>query len=193
MNLWMTAGCAGAFALVTQGAWSADQKFPGKGVVTFPSGPLPLLIHYINGSGKDIEVKLSDVHYAEPDLTRSKELRGFAKLPCQVGEVVNLPPSPIAAEATGADALGIGRFSWVAKGQFTSDGKSWNFTGTLTPVNGTYKFEKAAWGDRKWWAEVATRLGASFPGKEFAASMVGTLDFAIHGTCTLNAAGEALV
>ena len=161
--------------------------------MTFPKGPLPLLIRYITGSGKDVEVKLTDIRYADPDLTRSKELRMFAKLPCEIGQVVNLPPSPIAAEATGPDALGVGRFSWVAKGQYTSNGNSWNFVGTLTPVNGPYKFEKKAWGERKWWAEVATRLGAAFPGTEFSANISGTLDFAILGMCNLNAAGEALV
>lgn len=193
MNRLVAGGCAIVFALTSQGAWSAGQKFPNKGNATFPKGPLPLLIHYVNGSGKDVEVKLGDIQYAKPDLTRSKELQKFARLPCEIGQVVNLPASPIAAEATGADALGIGRFSWIANGQYTSDGRSWNFTGTLTPLNGTYKFAKAAWGDRKWWAEIATRLGSSFPGKEFSATIAGTLDFAIHGTCTLNAAGEALV
>lgn len=193
MNQSVAAGCAIAFAFASHGAWSAEQKFPNKGVATFPKGPLPLLIHYVNGSGEEVEVKLSDIQYAEPDLTRSKELQRFATLTCELGQVVKLPASPIAAAATGADALGVGRFSWIANGQYTSDGNSWNFTGPLTPVNGTYKFAKAAWGERKWWAEIATRLGASFPGKEFSANITGTLDFAIHGTCTLNAAGEALV
>lgn len=184
-----------AFGLATAAstAFSADQKFPNKGVVTFHTGPVPLLIHYITGSGQPVDVKLSDIKYADPDLARSKELQKFAKLPCEVGQVVKLPPSPMAAATKGADALGIGRFSWVANGNYTSDGKSWNFTGRLTPVNGTYKFAKAEWGQRAWWAEVATRLGAAFPGKEFSVTIVGTRDFAIHGTCMLNAAGEALV
>lgn len=193
MNRLMAGIAAMGLTCATSAAFSADQKFPNKGVVTFPAGPLPLLIHYISGSGQPVDVKLSDIKYADPDLTRSKELQKFAKLPCEVGQVVKLPPSPIAAATKGADALGIGRFSWVANGNYTSDGKSWNFTGTLTPVNGTYKFAKAEWGERAWWAEVATRLGATFPGKEFSANIAGTLKFAIHGTCTLNAAGEALV
>lgn len=140
-----------------------------------------------------MDVKLSDIQYADPDLTQSKELQRFAKLPCELGQVVNLPPSPIAARATGLDAVGIGRFSWVLKGQYTSDGRSWNFTGTMTPVNGTYEFKRAEWGQRRWWAEISTILGAGFPGKEFSANIVGTRDFAIHGTCALNAVGEALV
>lgn len=172
---------------------TAGEKFPAKGSVTFPKGPLPLLIHYVDGSGTQVNVKLADIAYAEPDLSKSKELQRFATMPCAVGQVVNLPPSPIAARATGADALGIGRFSWIAKGQYTSDGSSWNFVGTLTPVNGTYEFKKQDWGQRQWWAEVATRLGAAFPGTAFKANIVGTADFAVHGTCSLNSAGQAIV
>lgn len=181
--------CLAGASLPAAGA----QTFPGKGSVTFPSGPLPLLIHYVDGSGTPVNVKLTDINYAEPDLAQSKELRKFAMLPCEVGQVVNLPPSPISARAIGTDALGIGRFSWVIKGQYTSDGKSWNFGGKLTPVNGTYEFKKKDWGERKWWAELATRLGTTFPGTSFKANIVGTTDFTIHGACSLTAAGEAIV
>lgn len=174
-------------------AMAASSKYPGKGSLSFPKGPVPLLIHYIDGKGTPVDIKLTDIAYAEPDLSQSKELQRFAKMPCEIGQVVNLPPSPIAARATGVDVLGIGRFSWVAKGQYTSDGNSWNFVGTLTPVNGTYEFKKRDWGERKWWAEVSTRLGAAFPGTAFKANIVGTTDFAIRGTCGLNSAGEAIV
>lgn len=51
MNRLMAGIAAMSLACATSGAFSADQKFPNKGVVTFPAGPLPLLIHYISGSG----------------------------------------------------------------------------------------------------------------------------------------------
>jgi len=181
------------FVCSTHSTLAIAATFPSKGTVTYAKGPLPLLIHYIDGNGTEVNVKLTDITYAEPDLTLSKELQKFAKMPCEVGQVVDLPTGAIAARATGVDALGIGRFSWVVKGQYTSDGNSWNFVGTLTPVNGTYEFKKKDWGERKWWAEVSTRLGATFDGTAFKATIVGTTDFAIKGTCGLNSAGQAIV
>lgn len=175
-------------------AWCAEQKFPGKGVVTLGSGPLPLLLHYIGGSQTPAVVRLRDLSYEKPDLTRSKSLKALANRPCGVGDEINLAPDPIAAQATGADALGIGGFSWLVSGKYSSDGKRWWFKGQVKPKDGPWDFDKKDAGARKYWAEEATRLGAALvPGKPFDVNITGSLAVSIEGVCNLNAAGEALV
>jgi hypothetical protein len=176
-----------------QVAWSADQKFPGKGAVTIGAGAISLFVHYLDGSGKPVEVNLRDIHYAKPDLAKSKELAALSKSPCGVGDVVKVSKSAIAAEATGVDAAGIGRFVWLITGQYTTNGKSWQFEGTVRPKDDQYNFNKGRDGDRAFWAEVSTRLGARFPGKEFRVRIEGSLPVGIRGVCSLNSAGEALV
>jgi hypothetical protein len=184
-----------ALAIMTlaQAAWSANQTFPGRGVVTIGTGPIPLLVHYLDGSGKAAQVKLRDIHYAKPELARSKELAALAKSPCGVGDVVNINNSAIAAEATGLDAAGIGRFVWLITGKYTTDGKRWQFQGAVRPKEDKYDFNKGKDGERAFWAEVSTKLGATFPGKEFTVRIQGSLPVGISGICGLNSAGEALV
>jgi len=193
----MTRFVAGIASLVlialAQAAWSANQSFPGKGVVTIGTGPIPLLVHYLDGSGKPAQVKLRDIHYAKPELARSKELAALARSPCGVGDVVNIKSSAIGAEATGVDAAGIGRFVWLITGQYTTDGKRWQFQGAVRPKDDKYDFNKSRDGQRAFWAEVSTKLGATFPGKEFTVRIQGSLPVGISGACSLNSAGEALV
>lgn len=184
-----------ALALITSGnaTRAADQKFPGKGLVTIGAGPIPLLIHYFDGSGKPAQVNLRELHYAKPELVRSKELAALAKSPCSIGDVVKIEKSAIGAEATGVDAAGVGRFVWLIAGKYTSDGKRWQFQGTVQPKDDRYDFSKGKDGERAFWAEVSTRLGATFPGKEFTVKIQGSLSVSISGVCNLNAAGAALV
>lgn len=175
-------------------AWSADQKFPGKGVVTLGNGPLPLLLHYIGGSQAPVTVKLRDLSYEKPDMTLSRSLKALASRPCAAGGQIDLSPDPIAARATGADALGIGGFSWLVSGRYSSDGKRWWFKGQVKPKDGPWDFDRKDAGARKYWAEEATRLGATLiPGKPFDVNISGSLPVSIDGACNLNAAGEALV
>lgn len=190
----MVSGVA-ALALMTlaQAAWSGDQRFPDKGAVTIGTGPIPLIVHYVDGSGKPVQVKLRDIQYAKPELVRSKELAALAKSPCGLGDVVKITNSAIGAEATGVDAAGIGRFVWLITGQYTTDGKRWQFEGTVRPKDDKYDFNKGKDGERAFWAEVSTRLGASFPGRQFTVRIQGSLPVGIRGVCSLNSAGEALV
>lgn len=181
-------------AMVCQPAWSAEQKFPGKGVVTLGSGPLPLLLHYIGGSQQPVVVKLRDLSYEPPDLARSKALKALATRPCGVGDQVTLASDPIAGQATGADALGIGGFSWLVSGTYSSDGRRWWFKGQVKPKDGPWDFDKKDAGARARWAEEATQLGAALiPGKPFDVNISGSLSLGIAGVCNLNSAGEALV
>lgn len=193
MNRWMAGIAALVCAAGAPAAWSAGQKFPGKGTVTIVTGPLPLLVHYLDGGGKPVKVPLRDLNYAKPDLTRSKLLNALAKRPCGAGDIVNIPKDAIGAEATKLDAAGIGNFSWLVTGQYTSDGKRWWFKGEVKPKDGPYNFDAKTWGARDWWKEVATRLGAAFPGKEFDVYMTGSLPVSIDGVCNLNSAGQAIV
>ncbi len=182
-----------ALVVVSQASYSAESKFPGKGVVTIGAGPMPLLVHYVDGSGKTVQVKLRDIHYAQPDISKSKELNALAKSPCGAGDVINIPTSAIGAETTGVDVAGIGRFVWLINGQYTSDGKRWQFKGTVKPKDDKYDFNKGKDGERAFWAEVSTRIGSTFPGKEFSVRIAGSLPVSITGVCNLNSAGEALV
>ena len=188
----ITTGFA-AIALLTWGsiAWAAS-KYPGKGVVTIGKGPLPLLVHYLDGSGRKVKVDLRDLSFAQPALERSKELNALAKSPCSKGDVVKVK-SAIGAEATGADAAGIGRFVWLIDGNYTSDGTKWQFAGTVKPKDDRYNFNKAKDGDRKLWAEVATLLGAKMKGNDFAIQIDGSLLVGISGICSMNSAGQAIV
>lgn len=180
--------------LLCQPAWCVDQKFPGKGVVTLGSGPLPLLMHYVGGSQTPVELKLRNLSYEMPDLTRSKSLKALASRPCGVGDEIKVPPHAVAAQATGADSLGIGGFSWLVSGRYSSDGKRWWFKGQVKPKDGPWDFDKKDAAARKYWAEQATRLGAALvPGKPFDVKITGFLDISIDGVCNLSSAGEALV
>ena len=193
MTRLMAGSAALALMTLTQAASSANQTFPGKGLVTIATGPIPLLVHYLDGSGKAAQVKLRDIHHAKPELARSKELAALAKSPCGVGDVVNINSSAIAAEATGVDAAGIGRFVWLITGKYTTDGKRWQFQGAVRPKEDKYDFNKGKDGERAFWAEVSTKLGATFPGKKFTVRIQGSLPVGISGVCGLNSAGEALV
>jgi len=105
---------------------------------------------------------------------------------------VNLTSS-LPGVATGADAAGIGRFVWLVKGQYTTDGARWQFNGTASSKEDFYNFDKKQWGERAFWAEVSTRIGSAFKGTDFKVSIDGSLPISITGTCTLNSAGQALV
>jgi hypothetical protein len=184
-------------AVVLAGPWPgarpAEQKFPGKGTLTIVTGPVAMFIHYLDGSGKPVELRLRDLSYAEPDLTLSKQLNALSKRPCGVGDVVNINRDPIAAHATGLDAAGIGRFSWLISGQYTSDGKRWWFKGRVQPMDGPYKFDKQDFGSRDFMAEVSTRIGSTFHGAQFSVTMTGSLPVSIDGICSLTSAGQGLV
>ncbi len=99
---------------------------------------------------------------------------------------VNIPKEAIGAEATGADALGIGNFSWLISGQYASDGKRWWFKGEVKPKDGPYKFDKKTWGTRDWWAEVSTRIGSNFSGTKFDVYMTGSFKVSIDGVCNVS-------
>lgn len=171
--------------------WGAA-KFPDKGVVTIGKGPLPLFVHYLDGTGQTVRKSLRDLKFEEPPLAKSKELAALAKRPCGRGDVVNLTSS-LPGVATGADAAGIGRFVWLVKGQYTTDGARWQFNGTASSKEDFYNFDKKQWGERAFWAEVSTRIGSAFKGTDFKVSIDGSLPISITGTCTLNSAGQALV
>lgn len=179
--------------IATQLAWAANEKFPGKGLVTIGTGPIPLFVHYLDGSGKPAQVELRNIHYAKPELARSKELAVLAKSPCGTGDVVNIKSSAIGAEATGVDAAGIGRVVWLLSGQYTTDGQRWQFQGAVRPKDDRYDFNMGRDGERAFWAEVSTRLGAAFRGKEFNVQIQGSLPVSISGVCSLDSAGKALV
>lgn len=168
-------------------------KFPAKGVVTIGTGPLPLLVHYLDGSGQKVKVSLRDLSYAPPDLALSRELQFLATRPCAVGDQVTLRDSRIEGRATGADAAGIGRLVWRISGQYASDGRKWWFKGTVATKDDLYNFNKARDGARSTWAEVSTWLGSKFDGKEFWIQITGTLPVSINGVCTLDSKGQALV
>jgi hypothetical protein len=170
----------------------AQAKFPSKGAVTIGRGPLPLLIHYVDASGKAVQTDLRNLQFEPPPIDKSKELAALAKRPCSVGDVANID-SKLEGQALGADAAGIGRFVWAIKGQYTSDGRKWQFIGTATSKDDYYDFNKGRDGERAFWQEVATQLGATFPGKAFKVQIKGSLAVAAHGVCELSAAGEVIV
>lgn len=173
-------------------ALAEAQQFPGRGVVRIGAGPLPLLVHYLDGSGKPVQTELRNLSFAPPPLAVSKELALIARQPCSRGDAVQVSSS-LPGEATGADAAGIGRFVWQLTGRFTTDGTKWQFNGSAAPKDDVYDFDKQAWGTRPFWAEVSTRLGATFPGTKFSIRLSGKVTVGINGTCDRNAAGDALV
>ncbi len=168
-------------------------SYPAKGVARIGTGPLPLLVHYLEKSGKKVQVTLRDLSFAAPDLRKSKELAALARRQCGAGDMVEIRNSRIPAEATGADAVGIGRFVWLVTGRFSTDGKKWWFEGTITAKDDLYDFNKGKDGERALWAEVSTRLGAAFDGKQFWIQITGTLPVNITGTCTQSSAGQSIV
>lgn len=168
-------------------------KFPAKGVVTIGKGPLPLFVHYLDGSGQKVKLSLRDLSYAPPDVALSKELQLLAARPCAIGDQVALQDSRIEGKATGADAAGIGRFVWRVSGRYASDGRKWWFNGTVAAKDDLYNFNKARDGARSAWAEVSTLLGSKFDGKEFWIQITGSLPVSINGVCTLDSRGQALV
>lgn len=172
--------------------FASGQQFPSRGIVKLGPGPLPLLIHYLDGSGKPVQTQLRNLSFAPPPLAHSKELAVIARHPCGRGDVVQVSSS-LPGQATGADAAGIGRFVWQLTGRFTTDGARWQFNGSATPKDDVYDFDKQAWGTRPFWAEVSTRLGATFPGERFSIRLSGKVDVGISGTCDRNSAGDALV
>lgn len=175
-------------------AWAQGAaKFPAKGVVTVGTGPLPLFVHYLNGSGLKVKTSLRDLSYAPPDLALSKELQLLALRPCAVGDQVILKDSRIEGKTTGADAAGIGRFVWLVSGRYASDGRKWQFNGTVAAKDDLYNFNKSRDGARSTWAEVSTRLGSKFDGKEFWIQITGSLPVSINGVCSLDSKGQALV
>jgi hypothetical protein len=171
---------------------NAQQKFPGKGEVKIGSGPLPLLIHYVDGTGAPVQVELRRMQFQPPPLQKSKELAAIAKLPCGKGDVVNVS-SRLEGVASGTDAAGIGRFIWLLDGQYTTDGEKWSFVGKARANDDLYDFNKGKDGERAFWQEVATKLGSSFPGKSFRVKISGSVDVGISGVCGLNSAGQVLV
>ncbi len=46
--------------------WGAA-KFPDKGVVTIGKGPLPLFVHYLDGTGQTVRKSLRDLKFEEPE------------------------------------------------------------------------------------------------------------------------------
>ncbi|NUZ05902.1 hypothetical protein [Piscinibacter koreensis] len=78
-------------------------------------------------------------------------------------------------------------------GQYTTDGERWQFVGKARAHDDLYDFNKGKDGERPFWQEVATRLGAQFPGKSFKVKITGSVDVGISGDCGLNSAGQALV
>jgi len=174
------------------GAGLAQAKFPSKGSATIGTGPLPLLIHYIDGSGKPVRVELRNLRFQPPPLAKSKELAALANRPCSRGDVVEVN-SRLEGAAEGQDAAGIGRFVWIVRGQYTSDGQKWQFNGAASAKDDFYDFNKGKDGERAFWQEVATRLGAAFPGKAFKVQIGGSVSVGIAGICGLSASGSALV
>lgn len=168
-------------------------KFPSRGVVIIGKGPLPLFVHYLDGSGQKVKVSLRDLSYAPPNLALSKELQLLAANPCAVGDQVTLLDSRIEGKATGTDAASIGRFVWLVSGQYASDGRSWWFNGTVAAKDDLYNFNKGRDGARSTWAEVSTWLGSKFDGKEFWIQITGSLPVSINGSCSLDSRGQALV
>jgi len=180
------------YAFVALAVAQATQKFPSKGTVKIGSGPLPLLVHYIDASGKTVELSLRDFQFEPPPISKSKELAAIASTPCSRGDFVNVA-SKLEGKARGTDAAGIGRFVWLVRGKYVTDGTKWWFDGTAASADDTYDFNKEKDGARAFWAEVSTRIGAAFPGKSFKVHITGSLPIRIDGPCESNIAGQVLV
>lgn len=178
-------------AAIPASSTSSPAKFPSKGMISIGKGPVPLLVHYVDGTGKSVKLQLRDLQYEQPQLTKSKELQDLAKRPCGRGDVVVIR-SRIAGAASGSDAAGIGRFVWQIEGRFTTDGERWQFEGKASPRSDLYDFNKETDGSRAIWAEVLTRIGASFSGKSFKIQIDGSLPIGISGICGSNTSGTSI-